>query len=333
MKNKKQLYKNIINDISKIVKKELNENNQYNQLSIEQSKENFIKQLIKLPINKLKKLCSYNLDESIYTDNATDILLNKFDCKELTKNIIDFSFNNIDDIISAFIIVSADIKNFTEILKRYKLKEKYQFTIRRINDYDIDFIDMILNKNETNIINELKNCGFYYNIRPLIEPNEKINKQFSDEQLTILNDMIFVRFLPLNQDNIKNIILENSKYIYHYTYEENLESIKNTGLKINNISHPLYPKRLFFITNIKTNTNISFNNYEKYLIDRLILNYRLNYKTNKTPNIYKISIDLNKLPNNIKFYIDINSYPYAIYTDSNIPKQYLNISKNKINIK
>ena len=119
----------------------------------------------------------------------------------------------------------------------------------------------------------------------------------------------------------------------HYTYEENLKSIKTTGLKINNISHPLYPKRLFFITNIKTNTNISFNNYEKYLIDRLILNYRLNYKTNKTPNIYKISIDLNKLPNNIKFYIDINSYPYAIYTDSNIPIQYLNISKNKINIK
>lgn len=280
--------------------------------------------------NIFKNNLNYNINESKYTDNIKNNILSgnsklgNITYEKITKEILDNQYTLLDD----FMLNFCDVDKFTNILESYHINEYYQMYIRRFKKYDIDIIDFILPNDKkflNNFINDIINCGFYYNSRELLTKNDKEYDYYNNDIKKILTQLIHIRFLPITQKNIRNIIKNNTNKIYHYTYKENIESIKKEGLKINNISHPTYPKRLFFITNIN-NFNVDFNNFKNSILNRLKDNYKKLY--NKNPEIIEIEIDINDLPNYIKFYIDINSFPYAIYTDKNIKSKYLNIKNN-----
>lgn len=324
MKNKK-LYEEIMNDISIVLKKHLNNDNF--TITINQ----FLNKIKDLSITELKKIFSNNLNESIETDKVRDLILSgnsklgNVNYEKISNDIINCTYNILDN----FMINGVNNIKFTDIIERYNIDEYYQMYIRKLKLYDIDFIDFIV-PNEPNFLNEFINdiisCGFYYNSKDFIKTIQK--EQYTKEQLDILNNLIFIRFLPINQNNIRYILETNTNNIlYHYTYQENIESIKQDGLKINNISHPTYPKRLFFITNIN-NFNIDFKSYKSSVLTSLYFTYFEKYK--KIPSFYEITINLNNLPKNINFYIDINSFPYAVYTTDNIDVKYLKINENPI---
>lgn len=289
-------------------------------LSVEDSIQRFLDILVNLPLTKL-----YNvLDESIYTDNVKekilsgDTVLGKEDIKQLCKTVIDNTKNDKITLLSNTIIFN-NFEN-SNIIENYNFNN-YQFCICSTKKSQVDYIDFIL-PNDLDFldkfIEEMYYLGFYYN-----EDRNALYKYSSyyinDNYKEVLSKLTYIRFLPLNQDNIRDILENNNRYLYHLTPSHNLNSIKSEGLKINNIAHPNYPKRIFLISPYKdlsvTINKANFNIYIDSLLLRL-LTYHIN---DKNASYYLITIDLNKVPKNIQFYADINSYPYAVYTDDNLP--------------
>ena len=113
----------------------------------------------KIGKNKLEKtyednLKSLNLNESQETDIAVNNILNNktslsnSEFKQLANDIIDISYTDklnklMKNILSLDNIVFND--NISKVLKYYNIYN-WQFCVRRLNQYDEDFIDIVINK-------------------------------------------------------------------------------------------------------------------------------------------------------------------------------------------
>lgn len=310
-------------------------------LNISNSKKYFLKILNTLNKNQIEYTIKQNLlniiIENINTDNVKNNLLSgktslgQLTYEKLANNIISLSYDDSLPNLMNNIIKNADIEGFTVIIERYRIND-WQFCIRKLNDYNDEFIDIILPNNKkliNNFINDMKIYGFYPNIQTnFIDDYLKNNSLYK-------NKFIFIRFLPFTQENIREL-LYNQKFIYHITYEQNIQNIKKYGLIPFNKTHPTYPKRIFLLME-PINKPIFYNIIIYRLLSKL-LSYKL-IQNNIPPNEFKkVIIDINKVPKNIEFFIDINSYPYAIYTNDIIPPssiisiENININDNIINM-
>ena len=330
MYNKKE-YSKLLEDIGNVIYKYLNKN-EY-ELSIKASIDIFLSKIKNLSVNEIKNIFNNNLknidiNESVETDKVRDMILSgnselgNIDYEKIADNVINDSYDILDDVL----INNIFNTQYTKLLERYNINEYYKIQIRQLKFYNIDFIDMILPNNDiflTNFLNDIQQCGFYFNKINLLE--EIINNykfQLNDDLKNILNKLIIIRFLPLTQNNIRNYIIHNSDgIIYHYTLKENIENIKKYGLIPNNLSHSTYPKRIFFIININNSSYINFEKYKKSIKNTLTLNYFKKYK--KLSDICELKLNINELPENINFYVDINSFPYAIFTEDKINSKYI----------
>ena len=170
------------------------------------------------------------------------------------------------------------------------------------------------------------------NVKIIIESMSKYRLFLSNETPdTVLSDgkheWIDMRFEPVEQDDISEIIREIYSTLGHLSLDRNTESILKNGLWASN-NNPVfkYPTpRLYLIEEAAAKEDIQglaktlYNQSLQKDIEGLI------------PTFVLFEIDLNKTSESIHFYWDVNE-KYGVFTDSNIEASAIRV-KDYINVK
>ena len=347
---KKKLFDAIMIDVAKIVKRKINESDSYNyDVNFIQ----FIRKLEKITPEEIKEtekdilnaVRNMKINESV-TDDAVDYILSgksvlgtEVKYKEVLNTYEDLLKNpgkNIKELMMLeFGFFSGDIG------KLYHFKEWQMFN--GITTDNVPFIDFLVPESVCeNLIIDMRSLG-------LVQRNEReglnafiqaANKNFSSEE-KIVEKFVgweYIRFTPMSQKNVRDVIRNNSQYIYHITDASNIDSIKKNGILLNNRSHPETEPHIFLL--VPNRNDIIYRNdiqqkfkdtnlfdFNKCLYQALPLRlhqYRLDdgFITEQNPLKWKfciLTIDIDKIPNNVEFYWDIHSFPFAFFTKDNIP--------------
>lgn len=346
---KKKLVEAIMKDASEVVKRRLNE-------AYKNKKDNFIQFVLNLEeitseeIKAVEKdICNtvrfMKLNEDV-TDDALDYILSgksKFGSDVKYKEVLE----TFDDLFE------NPNKNFREIMMGWyaycsgEIGKLYHFRewqmITGVTTDSVPFIDFLVPESVSeNLISDLRSLG-------LVERNkhETLNAYIQREYRELVpkaeslagkfDGWVYLRFAPISQKNVREIIRNNSQYIYHITDVTNIESIKKTGILLDNRSHPEVQPRVFLLVpnrndiinrpNVTQKYEGSLFNFNMCLYRALPLRlyqYRLNDGTIREKDPYKwqysvIKIDIDKIPENVEFYWDIHSFPFAFFTKDAIP--------------
>lgn len=352
---KRTIYENFMKKVAKTVKRLIEEADIYN--TVNESDDNFIqfiKRLEKVTSQDIKT-AERNISNSIrniklnedLTDDARDYILSgksslgtdiKFEC---VLDTFDDLFEN-------------PKKNFREIMMGWyaycsgEIGTLYNFQdwqmINGITEDDVPFIDFLVPESITDaLISDMRLLG-------LIERNKHetlrsfIQREYHELTGEIesiaskFNGWVYLRFVPMTQNNIRNIIRKNSQYIYHITDISNIDSIKELGIHLDNRSHPEVQPRIFLLVpnrNDIINRDSVRQKYDRNLFDfndclyralpLRIHQYRLadGSTTEQNPYNWKfavIKIDIDKIPSNVEFYWDVHSFPFAFFTKDSIPE-------------
>lgn len=296
-------------------------------------------------LRAVKRIRNNELHEDV-TDDARDYILSR-----KSKIGKDITFEEVLDTFDD--LFENPNKNFREIMmgwyaycsgeigKLYHFKKWQMITGTTIDN--VPFIDFLVPENISNIlISDLRSRGLVERnkyetlvsfvkreFRKLIPDAESIANQF--------DGWVYLRFAPMSQKNVRNIIRRNSKYIYHITDVSNINSIIKNGIQIDNRSHPEVQPRIFLLVpnrndiinkkDVQQKYPLSIFDFNDCLYRALPLRlhqYRLTDGSITEKNPYQwefaiIKIDIDKIPDNVEFYWDIHSFPFAFFTQDNIP--------------
>lgn len=294
--------------------------------------------LAEIEIHRAISEMKYKLHEDV-TDDARDYILSgksklgpnvKF--KEVLDTIDNMYYHPDENYRELMMWFYSDY--CAQLEKHYRFRE-WQFSTG-INIVDnIPYIDFLVPEDVADIlIDDLKNRGLVgrklYDV--MKEYTTKMFPQEFPNAKSIIDKFqgwIFVRFINMSQENVREIIRRNSRYVYHITDAQNIDDIKKTGLTLNNLSHPEVQPRIFLMTDNRDDApqrykkEFDINRYFVALIKR-IHQYRLADGSTDEENPYKwkfalLTIDIDKIPKNVEFYWDIHSFPFAFFTEDFIP--------------
>ena len=342
---KRALYESIMKDVAKVVKKHLNKLSESEEKSNNSFVKSFILSLSKMNesnLIKLKRTFRHSLNESVQT--ATEMIING---QSSIASIPIYSNDNAEITRSVKVETIYDVSSaYSKVAEIFNETEQWPF-INCVSFDDVEFLDIIIPKSiEEDFVQEMRNQELYpkdmtYEIQKFIDVITKISNDTnvidiikSDEFKKEVLSWVYIRFMPIEQPNIRQDLLSNE--LYHYTLEEYVDDIKKNGIIPANIAHPTYPPRVFLVTPERDRTtiqrmrmimmrsginNIPFNleTYTTGLVRSVashIVKSKGGYKNLK---FKKITIDLNKIPSNIEFHWDMNSIPFGVYTESVIP--------------
>ncbi len=351
-KDKRMLYESIMKKAAKTVKSLIEEAsmhfNESNDGFIQ-----FIKRLEQVTPQEIK-IAERDIRNAIHqmrlnedaTDDAIDYILSGS-----SKLGSDVKFERVLDTFDD--LFNNPRKNFREIMMGWyaycsgNIGDLYNFQnwqmLNGITEDDVPFIDFLVPESVSDIlISDMRSLG-------LVERNKHetlrsfIQKEYYDltsdaESLADkFNGWVYLRFVPMSQKNVRNIIRSNSQYIYHITDISNIESIKKNGIRLDNRSHPEVQPRIFLLVpnrNDLTRREDVRQKYDRRLFDfneclyralpLRIHQYRLSDGSTTIQNPYNwkfgvIQIDIDKIPTDVEFFWDVHSFPFAFFTRDSIP--------------
>ena len=259
--------------------------------------------------------------------------LERLDWQEIANRTIDVATGTADALINNTLREQQTINYVSS--EQFKF-DKWQFCIVTTGD-NIKYIDFVFPDDErlkSRLIEYMAGEGFYYNdasaafveyLENLHQVNTNQEYYPTEEEIDVLSNWLFFRFFPYKPEELLQKLKKQTRYLIHLTPENNIESIKRTGIRPSNDSHHSYPERVCLIIPNRNDREDKYRIHSEFPLSIYInglmtrLNsYRIEHR--KSASTYKaLIIDINKLPNDIGLYIDTPSYPYAVFKYNTVP--------------